>query len=521
MIKIRKLFSGNLPFILFFGFVLLLGVSRVMRAEYGRDEDQFIASARLLLDHGLLPYRDYPYYHLPYLTILYALLFRLAGEYNLLAARLFSMLSAMVAVTLLFLMTWRFFCQQSLALKWIAAGGSVLFLLANPLFAATSGMAWNHDLSVLCTLGAACLCFEALSHQRSLWCLFVSGVLLGLAVGTRSSLLTALPAFLVALIFSNSWVDSLKEQAAIVGSWKVQNLVFSFLAGFVLILLPLLFFFAISPQQFIFGNWIYPGLNTLYRQIDPAYGPMDLPGKFNYLAVSVIAQPANLILLVAWLFFGVLSVFRLLRTRDVRSLLLFLLPFFVAIGSFLPTPSWYQYFYAPVPFMLLAISYGLSKLIKQDGSGARQFLVLFTLMVAFVNLIHWQDYRRISFLRYPETWRPLSIHRMGQQIAEAASGGPVLTFGPLFPLEGGAEIYPAFATGMFNWRTADLLPPEQRQQVGAVGPDELSSLLQDSPPAAILVGINADLEVLLVTYAQQNNYRLYQLTPRFGLWVRE
>ena len=46
-------------------FTLALNVSRAVRAEYNHDEDQFITSARLLLDEGLLPYRDYPYFHTP------------------------------------------------------------------------------------------------------------------------------------------------------------------------------------------------------------------------------------------------------------------------------------------------------------------------------------------------------------------------------------------------------------------------------------------------------------------------
>src|SRR4030066_86580 len=85
-------------------FTLALNVSRAVRADYNHDEDQFIASARLLLDEGLLPYRDYPYFHTPYLVFVYALLFTLTGSDNLLAARLFSAVCASSAVMLVFWM---------------------------------------------------------------------------------------------------------------------------------------------------------------------------------------------------------------------------------------------------------------------------------------------------------------------------------------------------------------------------------------------------------------------------------
>ena len=40
------------------------------------DEHQFVASGALLAREGLLPYRDYPFFHTPDLSFVYALLFR-------------------------------------------------------------------------------------------------------------------------------------------------------------------------------------------------------------------------------------------------------------------------------------------------------------------------------------------------------------------------------------------------------------------------------------------------------------
>ena len=73
--------------------VVTLLVLRSMNLGFpDHDEHQFVASATLLARHGLLPYRDYPYFHVPYLVFVDAGLFRIT-PYLLLAAQFFSALS--------------------------------------------------------------------------------------------------------------------------------------------------------------------------------------------------------------------------------------------------------------------------------------------------------------------------------------------------------------------------------------------------------------------------------------------
>src|SRR5947208_16083415 len=59
-----------------FFLLLLLGLfTRAMTRELNRDEGQFIAAGALLARYVYLPYRDYPYFHLPKLAFLLAALF--------------------------------------------------------------------------------------------------------------------------------------------------------------------------------------------------------------------------------------------------------------------------------------------------------------------------------------------------------------------------------------------------------------------------------------------------------------
>lgn len=60
-----------------------------MGRELNVDEHQFVASGALLVREGLLPYRDYPFFHTPDLSFVYALLFHCTG-FLLLSARLLS-----------------------------------------------------------------------------------------------------------------------------------------------------------------------------------------------------------------------------------------------------------------------------------------------------------------------------------------------------------------------------------------------------------------------------------------------
>src|SRR5258706_11870815 len=62
--------------------LVLLGMSKPL----DHDEHQFVAAGALLARRGLLPYRDYPYFHMPNLVFVDALLFRFTGHL-LLAAR--------------------------------------------------------------------------------------------------------------------------------------------------------------------------------------------------------------------------------------------------------------------------------------------------------------------------------------------------------------------------------------------------------------------------------------------------
>ena len=95
-----------------------------------------------------------------------------------------------------------------------------------------------------------------------------------------------------------------------------------------------------------------------------------------------------------------------------------------------------------------------------------------------------------------------------------------MTLTPIYPLDGGAEIYAEFATGVFAWRTGHLLTVDQRQAYQVISEEELDDFLSKDPPGAILVGLHPGQEAPLIDYARQEGFKESLLSEDLTLWVR-
>lgn len=185
------------------------------------DEHQFVAPPLLLRHFGLLPYRDYPYFHMPNLVGIYALLAGLS-RCPLLAARLVSVFCGTATVLVLFATGWRLLAGASAPARWLVAGGIASVYLTSRLFTYTNGWAWNHDTAVLCAIVAF------LVHCRGLrtgwaWCFAVAGLLLGLATGIRLSFALAVVPFALSVLLARAPAWSGRQRwlgltAAVVGA---------------------------------------------------------------------------------------------------------------------------------------------------------------------------------------------------------------------------------------------------------------------------------------------------------------
>ena len=486
--------------------LLLLGAASAvayymaMRLPLSHDEHQFVAGGWLLGKYGMLPYRDFPFHHLPNLLFFYAALGQLSDA-PLWNARVLSVAFAAATFTLIFQYAWR---RERGAGGWTMGGVAICLLLFSPLFEYTSGRAWNHALPTLLSMAALVAHVRAAGQPFRVRGWVWSGMLLGLAVGARATYVLAAVPFLVYAIYSQP------------RGFRLQPAV-AFVVGLAIGLLPSGVLFGIAPRQFVYGNLTYQLLNTQYRQALGTTGGMDLAGKLAYLQEEVFSDPAQ-----SLLFGSFLVVLAAAARRSRRSPLAGAREFWLASGvavflglsAFVPTPSWVQYFYAPVPF----VAFGLAIYLVEVGPGLRVGKLIAGLLVVGMVMLRMEAVRSLRQIFDPQAWVPAQVHRLGVEVSERTGEGTLLSLAPIVAIEGGLEFYPELVGGSFDWRVARSMSSERRVVYGLMEPEDLVVALEDRPPAGILAGLESEnegfspnemggLELPLETIAELNGYR--------------
>ena len=485
--------------------LLLLGLN--MRRGLNHDEEQFIASGQLIATVGALPYVDFPYFHVPGLSLIYAAIFRFS-PYLLLSARLFSVLCAWLMIGLLFSITLIELRSQAIWVRLGTAIGLVLLLMGSPIFVYTSGRAWNHDLPMLLTVGALWLLMRAARPRAWLLC----GLLLGLATATRLSFAFAALAVVIALLVQPQlrWAQR---------AHSLRWLAFGGLLG----AMPALVFLIWAPQAFLFGNLTYIGLNTeYYRSLADPPASMTLLGKVDFIIELVRSEPANLLV---WICLATgIGFFWRVRHRGATppalpTLALVMLAMFAS--ALVATPLQAQYFYPLWPLAIL----GLARVLGAASRWAHLSKVALALLGVslLACVLSTPPYRAgLEVVFWPDEWYPIKLHARGEWVKTLIKQGDVLTVAPIIPLEGRLSIYPELATGPFAWRVAPLLPAAARRRYQLFTPDELLEQLATAPPRALLVGLDNDdaaAEQTLVMWAQQHGYMSLPLPDEGMLWV--
>ena len=447
-----------------------LAYSMAMGLPLSHDEHQFVAGGWLLGSREMLPYRDFPFHHLPNLLFFYAALGKVSPA-PLWTARVLSVVFGVSTFALIFQYAWS---RAIGAVGWLAGGVGTCLLLFSPLFEYTSGRAWNHALPTLLAVAAFVAHTRTADQQYRFRGWVWSGVLLGLATGARLTYLLAAIPFLAFLL--NNQPRGVRLRPA-----------FAFVAGLAIGLIPSAILFGLAPEQFIYGNVAYQILNTRYRQALGITGGMGLRAKLAFLAEDVLSEPAQSLLFGAFLLVVLVAALRS-RRAPVTSRRDFWFASGVAavlgISAFAPTPSWVQYFYAPVPFIAL----GLAIYLVQVGPGFRAGKLAAGLLVAAMLWLRLEDLKNMRLIFEPEAWVPAQVNALGVEIAEQTGAGRLLTLAPIVAIEGGLEIYPELAGGSFDWRVAGSLSADRRAAYGVLTPEDLVGVMLNRPAAGILTG---------------------------------
>jgi len=448
----------------------LLMCWRSMALPLSHDEHMYVAAGKLIAEQQV-PYRDYPYFQMPYLPYLYAGLFALT-PYLLAAGRLFSVLCALGIVLLLALECRRLWAPAAPALRtWVVAAGLGL-LVFNPLFNYAGFWAWNHTPAVLLLLAAYGVHCRARGRPGFH---FLCGALVGLSVGLRLTMIVAVAPFALALTVEGRPGRSRAQRA---------GLIMMFGAGLLAGLLPALAVMARSPSNFWFDNVRYHALNAQWAA-DPLRG--QLSRKAVFLLRQVLLLPGNLLLalsaaVLAWRFSVRPGTAEFRRPRAGCAGWLAMVLF---LGALVPDPPQLQYFFALVPFAIIAV---LEQLAAQpperQARGARVLAVAAVLTIA----AGLPAYRCLWTACAPEQWVPVRVHRAGERLAASAAGARVITIAPIYPLEGGARIPAVCAAGSFGWRMGALLEAGARRRLRLATPRDVDELAAANRPAVLLTG---------------------------------
>jgi len=485
------------------GLALALLFAYAMVQGLNHDEEQFISAGWLLSTHGLLPYRDYPYFHMPLLVLIYGAIFS-CTDYLLFSARTASVLWSWLSLLATFGLAMALFPGKPPARRRLLALGIVALLLVNPIFVYTYFRAWNQALPTLLVILAIICQWQGARMASRRW-LLVSGSLVALAVSTRLSFAPLVLPFLVmaGLIPTND------------RRLRIQ-MTTSFCGGLVVGFLPAAAIVAQDPVAFLFDNFAYNGpINAAYHGVSAHFGSA-IREKVLFFVRLLFVQPANILLAATFLFVN--WPMRKVGVSYFQRLIFAVLPF-AWLGVLPATPSYGQYYYPITCLTALGVLAGLAQIQTQERrfrTGLR--LLKVSLAVGAVTALF--NYQTVVKIKDRTQWATLESHVEGAALRKASPVGLVLTLAPLAPLEGGMDIYAGFATGPFAWRTAYLLTPKQRKRYGFIGEGELERLLTDVPPASILTGREKRFDPPIVAYAQSHSYQKVKVYDGRTLWIR-
>jgi 4-amino-4-deoxy-L-arabinose transferase-like glycosyltransferase len=275
------------------------------------DEGVYAYASRLAL-HGHVPYRDFFYEQMPLLPYVYGAWIGVFGE-SWYAARSLSALAAAALGALLYLHV------ERRAGRWPALAATCLYALSGLVFGYFT-IVKTFALASLFLFGAFVL-VEALRPR-----LIAAGLLVGLAVDTRLVFAAAIPAFAVLAL-------------------RRRGLT-SFGGGLAVGLVPSVVFLVLSPHDFVFDNLRYHGEKTSHGLVGEPVQKLRTAGNLIGFGNADHALGVQFLLLLA----ASAAALWLLRRR---------LPFAAAvavslgIASFLPTPTYVQYFCVVVPYLVV------------------------------------------------------------------------------------------------------------------------------------------------------------------------
>ena len=500
--------------------VLLCAVlARLMNYQLRRDEQMYAPPATLLEHYGL--FTEIFYNHVPVSAWWFRFVkVALGTDHLLLAARVgvfggWLFLAASIA--------WiSYALTRSLAMTAL----SFLLIMTNDALLTVTGMTATNNLLPLpfAYLGLGLFLLGLSGDRVRSLVIGISGVSLALAASIKASAVGFIPPVALAAFF-------LPVQTRF--SSRLLRVVLPLAVGGIIGALPVLLYLAADPERFfahVVGFHTGPHVAYWAAQVGAEVDVAMSPAAKAKLAYLVWTDGANGIFIFVFALLLVLLAQgeglpslrrKLLTGPPILVSAAFLM---VVVMSFVPTPSFPQYFAPPLvcASLLLALLYG--KLDAGQRIQVRPALIAASLVLVLLNLPRLTQH--LGRLPNPDSWTVTRVHQDGLEIArrlsEAKVEGKVATLAPVYPLEAKLPIYLELATGQFAYRTAEFTDEDLARHYRTTSPSAIKDLFESDPPAALLVGFAPDLESPMVHFAEENGYRRVDdlgLVDRYGVGI--
>lgn len=486
----------------------LLGLfARIMTYPLQHDE-QFYLSAGVLFDEYPL-YSGIGFTHLPNVALLFAGAFALLGDAHYVLVGRLLIFAAWIGAVVALLLIARVYARSTLV------GGLMIALLVfNPMFLNATGMAaTNNFLPVPFMLFGLYLFLRAADRkQPSTLLALASGFLLAVAAGFKANYVVLLIPFGIA---------ALLVPPGLPPRVRLTRVALPLLIGGVVGGLPSIIYAFGDPEGFVahvFSAHRGPQLDYWAAHPDPADPKVIGIADKLLLAHRLWLSGVPMLMLVLLLSFLTIAIVRR-ETLVLRwpHVLVAALAAFGAIISFVPSPSFPQYFTPPLPFAVVLIGLLFGALDMPGRNLARPLVAAVLALTAITGAPLLLP--SLPGLADPGEWTGIRVARDGAALAalvrQQGRSGPVATFSPIHVQEGQLPIYPHFALGQFQVRAAQWVPREDRRHYTYfVTPQMIPALLAAQSPAAILTGMEGDTDAALDAFARERGYRMIPLALR-------
>lgn len=451
--------------------LLAFGILLVLVAVFrplDQDEGIYQYAAYLIAD-GKLPYRDFVFPQLPYLSYPYALL-----PPTLLSARLVSIAFGLALG-----------CSLMLALRshpkerlWV-----LIFLATNGAILAWVPVAKHYALTMSLSYLAFWLVLSP-SYKKTA----ISGALLGIVCGTRL------------LYFPFPFVFGLFLGFPKSGRWQRLS---AFALGLALTLLPVLGLALVAPQEFWFGI-------IGVHEIRSAHGAIGFGLQKLWIVFEIVTNPQ-------WLLVLILVSIGLVLRRDRNAILALGLAASLTATSLLPTPVYRQYFVCILPF-LFYLTVPAFEMLRRRYSA----LLLVVVLYVSTGLVSYREEIGQGLARY---LRELStIESVVELIRDHTEPGEtILSLYPGFAVW--SETYvPDGLANNFAFGHGQRLSAAERTRLKIPSYDEFEQWIVDRRFSLAIIGwtaITPAYRQRFVLLLEDNGYRRISAVDSWPVYLRE